>query len=284
MKMDIKNHLTLLKAKVKEKLKTICASLVIVVLVGSVLFSWHRSNMQKNQALIDLAMRGTPQQVRNAVKQGAKVNARNKDRTTPLIAAARSNNMQVLPILLELGANPKATDRAGRMAIDYVNRPGAPVINTVAVQTLGPSVMSALIKMGADVNTRNRQGETPLMHAGTLEMMNILIQAKADVNAKDETGRTPLIFASYAGTPEMITALVKAGADVNATNEIGQTPLMSAAIRNPNPEVITTLLDLGADPKATDNRGARALEYSRTNESLVSTDAFKRLEQESRWR
>jgi len=56
-----------------------------------------------------------------------------------------------------------------------------------------------LIENGADVNARNRYGNTPLMLAsinGRQEAVRFLIEAGADMNVKDSEGSTSLKYAS----------------------------------------------------------------------------------------
>lgn len=69
-----------------------------------------------------------------------------------------------------------------------------------------------LIRMGADINIRNRDGETPLIAAlksrrvFSREAVEILIRAGADVNAADNENGTPLSIAG--GDPEMTKLLL----------------------------------------------------------------------------
>ena len=119
------------------------------------------------------------------------------------------------------------------------------------------------------------------------EIVSMLLKAGADVNAKDKDGDAPLMFAAISNSnPEIITALVEVGADINAQNENGCTPLilavkyteeLEAERSDPSPEVIITLLQLGADTKLKDNEGKMAIDYAKESESLKDTDAFKKL-------
>ena len=55
-------------------------------------------------------------------------------------------------------------------------------------------------------------------------MISLLLQAGADVNAKDRDGNTALILAA-AENPTVVSVLLKAGADVNAKDRDGNTAL-----------------------------------------------------------
>ena len=72
-----------------------------------------------------------------------------------------------------------------------------------------------LIKQGADVNARNKNGTTALMDAaieGHAETLKILIDASADVNATQEDGNTALTWAAQKGHTGIVNILKRAGA------------------------------------------------------------------------
>ena len=55
-----------------------------------------------------------------------------------------------------------------------------------------------LLKNGADVNAKNKDGDTPLHHAARNSNYNtveVLLKNGADVNAKNKNGDTPLHWA-----------------------------------------------------------------------------------------
>ena len=109
-----------------------------------------------------------------------------------------------------------------------------------------------LLKAGADVNAKTKDGETALMVAlleGHTESVNALIKAGADVNAKDIKGGTALMLAALYGQAEDIKLLLNAGADVNARNDID---------------------------------GKRAVDIARKRQKLKGTDALRLLEERSR--
>ena len=74
---------------------------------------------------------------------------------------------------------------------------------------------------------------TPLMAVTGPDMAAILLKAGADVNAKDTNGVTPLMHAAGSCTnPETIAVLLKAGADIHAKDKLGHTALDHARGRN----------------------------------------------------
>ncbi len=69
--------------------------------------------------------------------------------------------------------------------------------------------MSALLAHGAQVNTRNNKGVTPLMIAartGNLQTVKLLLTHGADPNLKDNTGKTA---ADYARTERDLSPAAK---------------------------------------------------------------------------
>lgn len=91
-----------------------------------------------------------------------------------------------------------------------------------------------LIAKGADVNVKDINGYTALMGAvwrSNPKFAEILIKAGANVHERDKDGNTPLLLAmatrkSAPLTKERIAKmLIDAGADINAQNYSGNTPL-----------------------------------------------------------
>lgn len=112
--------------------------------------------------------------------------------------------------------------------------------------------VKALFAAGADVNTRDKLGETLLHMAavrGYREMSSLLIAEGAEVNAKDERGLTPLHAAAWGGYQDILTLLINKGADINARSAEGMTPLHMAALSG-QAKIIDQLILKGAEINA----------------------------------
>ena len=240
---------------------------------------------------------GNPEELRSLVKEeGADVNAKFPWRRYYLLSAAiDSGNLEMVGVLLELGANPNTRE-------DF----GYPIIYGAA-QEGNTEVVRLLIDAGADVD-----GSAALWTAidhGRTEVVRLLVEAGADVNPKDpwNQGSSFLTLAKISGNPEIVQILVDAGAkeeegftvtneeqvfedfedgypttasglydavanndveavrdlvdagvDVNAKGTVGESILTNAVIRA-GPEVVQILVDAGADVNAEDNFGRTVL-------------------------
>ena len=91
----------------------------------------------------------------------------------------------------------------------------------------------ALLRAGANPNTRDGYGETPLTLAcanGDGMLVQRLLEADAAPAVTRWNGETPLMLAAGAGSLDAVKALVQHGADVNVAEPTrGQTALMWAA-------------------------------------------------------
>ena len=130
-----------------------------------------------------------------------------------------------------------------------------------------PDNIAALVSACPDIEVRNKVGYTPLHVAamfGTPDNIAALVKAGADLNAHENGGWTPLHLAAAGGTPSHIAALVSAGANIDARGTMiyaGQTALHAAASHG-TPDNIAALLSAGADINARDNRGWTPLHYA----------------------
>src|SRR5881394_1520849 len=125
---------------------------------------------------------GDPKKVRALLAPGADPNRASLLGTTPLIAAAGyPDSARSLALLLEAGANIRATNKTGFDALWRASYGG----HTEAVKML--------LKRGANPNTRPLQ---------------------PTIQGNIEPSSAPLHNAAFRGEPEMISALLQSGADL----------------------------------------------------------------------
>jgi hypothetical protein len=85
-----------------------------------------------------------------------------------------------------------------------------------------------LLKLGADVNSPDRHGKTPLHDAclkGHVDSARLLLDRGAKIGARGEDGATPLHDAALGGNTKVIDLLLARKADVNARDSKGLAPL-----------------------------------------------------------
>ena len=100
-------------------------------------------------------------------------------------------------------------------------------------------------------------------HRGNLESVEKLLAAGADVNSGDRYGYTPLHNACSRPdfcNPELIKTLLEAGADANVHNNWSETPLHNATY-NSHVEAVQVLLKEGASPNVSTKNGITPLHY-----------------------
>ena len=168
-----------------------------------------------------------------------------------LMHALRSGHMEDAADYLNRGADPNGVDNNGstlqaamRLCRDHKL-----------------AMMQMLLKAGADINLRNRRGETALKIAAfdCIGAVPFLLAQGADPSLADKTGDTALhgiVKYKAATMAPLLEGLLQAGADINQVNRHGQTPLIKTAyapfVRD---AVAPLLLARGADPNLQDYRG-----------------------------
>ncbi|MEM7593149.1 MAG: ankyrin repeat domain-containing protein [Cyanobacteria bacterium P01_A01_bin.83] len=140
-----------------------------------------------------------------------------------------------------------AQDSVGMTPLHYAARKSVECVNL-------------LIKGGADVNLRNRNGYTVIFEASTAEIANILVENGANINVVANRGTTPLISAICREHIDVVCYLISQGANVNYTQEldfhstITQDSLRmirssdSQAKKDRAFKILEVLLEAGADP------------------------------------
>jgi len=135
-------------------------------------------------ALLEAAYTGNVDIARLLVEKGANLDAYNRDGLTALLFAGRQGHIGVVKLLLENGANTNVKDDNGYTALMF-----AAVNGDVGVLNL-------LIDKGAALEAKNTNGNTALMMSATaahhIEVVRALIKAGANVNTKDAQGYSVL--------------------------------------------------------------------------------------------
>lgn len=130
----------------------------------------------------------------------------------------------------------------------------------------GPSAQALMTQPGSTlVNQRDYDsGETALLIVTRRRdsgWMSLLINRGANVDTKDRSGYTPLIAAAELGFADGVQILLARRANPNLSNGQGETALIKA-VQKRDVNSVRALLGAGADPDISDNLGNSARDYA----------------------
>ena len=152
-------------------------------------------------------------------------NVLNRIGSTPFLLAAKAADVEMMRLLVELGADPLLPNEDGTT----------------------PLMVAAGVGIWA-------VGESPGTNEEALDAVQYALELGGDVTTIDDNGDTALHGAIIRGSEPLVRLLLDQGADIEATNEKGWTPYRIAkGVFYSNtgkrwPEMETLLLALGADP------------------------------------
>ncbi len=152
-------------------------------------------------------------------------NVLNRIGSTPFLLAAKAADVEMMRLLVELGADPVRPNEDGTT----------------------PLMVAAGVGIWA-------VGESPGTNEEALEATRYALERGGDVTNVDDNGDTALHGAVVRDSELLVRFLLDHGADIDAVNEKGWTPLRIAkGVFYSNtgkrwPEMETLLLELGADP------------------------------------
>lgn len=112
-----------------------------------------------------------------------------------------------------------------------------------AVSNIDLISLNVLLSEGANIDTVDQNGNTPLMIAakiGNPRIVKILLAHNPDLNKKNSAGNTALMIASEHGQIFVVEQLIAKGADLNTKNVMGFTSL-EIAKRNGHASVVDLL-------------------------------------------
>ncbi len=152
-------------------------------------------------------------------------NILNRLGSTPFLQAAKVADVEMMQLLVDLGADPSLTTDEGATAL---------------MAAAGVGIWKI--------------GENPGTNEEALAAVELAWELGNDVNAVDANGDTALHGAIHRGADNIVRFLVEKGANIDAVNGNGWSALSVAqGVFYPNtfnrhPELVDRLLELGADP------------------------------------
>ena len=216
--------------------------------------------------------------------KGADVNSIGSRGDTPLAAAIRLEDAQILKLIEDRGASVnmnvedqvsavlKAALEVGNMhfmerLIQHEGKTSPLILGcalVLAIRDGRDEFAKNLIDAGADVNIRQRHGKGPPLYEALMRRNEALIlsllDADADPDLRVYEGPASIVIAAEWGNRSVIENLIFAGADVNArgdtskrgtdcvnTYERGAETALTIAVKRQDRDLIQFLLNLGAD-------------------------------------
>ncbi|CAB0037260.1 unnamed protein product [Trichogramma brassicae] len=186
--------------------------------------------------------------------QTVEIDARDKDGDTPLIRALRYSNMKAVEKLLGNGADPNLVNEKGETPLHMIDgRTSGVVVNTFLD-------ISDALNRPVQFDARDNEGNRPLHVAakrGNDDTIELLLRRGADPNSANEEGQTPLhLVCQRLSRFDVCNDLTKLFFDV--CDELNQTVRIDArdkfgltalrwAVASVKPAAVDLLLDRGAD-------------------------------------
>lgn len=224
--------------------------------------------------------------VKYLLENNAVTNVQDSSGATPLHEAVRYGHTAIAKMLLDSGSPVDSKDNLGKtpvllimpeatrselysLLISYKaniavkDMYGDTVLHTATMTSVPVQVLDTLVKAGAEINERNKDGVTPLELAIENKLSSHIkyyAEHGADINSKDTKGNTPLIMALKSKEAEDKTLeTILNRENINSTDSEGNTPLITAIMANAGQEKIQYILSLTDDVNARNADGNTAL-------------------------
>ncbi len=185
---------------------------------------------------------------------------------------SQSNLNSELKLLISFGVNnlPRILALIKEGAdVNTRNLQGNTALHACCVR--GENDIAKLLELGADVNIQSKTLFTPIMSASansSHESVKALINAKSDIHLRSFDGATALSLACQRSDVDIVRSLLLAGADIDEQDGYGNTPLM-IAVDNDSLKLVKFLMEEGADTSIVNNSGKRALDIASDEDDIV---------------
>jgi len=209
--------------------------LILLLVTLSGLWLYACADPDKPTVGLYLAIkRGDIDQIERHIFWKTDINQLNADGQTPLHESATVGRVVISQLLLKNGAE-----------IDKVNRDGKTALY-IALKYGRTQLADLLItRFNARFNATESLFDIVRDNVNDRDVIRFLVQKGADVNSFDNNGLTPLITAIQAQQRVIAKHLIANNADVNLPSGQGVLPLTLAEQLN-NPDLIALLKDNGA--------------------------------------
>jgi len=159
--------------------------------------------------------------VKNIIESGTPIDKKyGPYQETLLIHAIKNKYNDIVKYLVEAGAN-----------VNLVDGFGIPPLN-IAVEHNTVAMVKYLLMNGSVINYDNDDQHVPVLnyavYSDNIEMVRFLVESGANVDSRSKQGNTPLHSSVYRCDHEIVKYLLSVGADKSLVNRDGQTAVMIA--------------------------------------------------------
>lgn len=214
---------------------------MLALMLGAVQGKGPEAQASLDHALFGAVGQGDVVMLRMLIAAGADVNGpvrwlRTSEPLSPLLVAARNGNADVVPVLLDHGADVHVRDQRGWTPLAW------------AVDGRHEAVAAMLRSAGATEDLALENALLDAIRRGDLPGVEAALSAGANPNQLNQYGDFALMRAADSGDAAIVRALLAGRANPNQRHEYMGTPLTAAATKG-NPEVVRLLLAAGARPR-----------------------------------
>lgn len=192
---------------------------------------------------------GNVKLILKAIELGAKINALNDKKQTPLHVAVDRKNPAAVTVLLKHGAAQGIVD---------VEK-DTPIVKCIRKGYL--NILKSFVQMNADLQCTGHYPASLLhlaLHCGHADMVDVLLSGGADVNEKNNEGFTPIQVAVVKKHSDIVKVLTKNGADI-FVKDFRKANLLHLAVKSQSLDLVQTLISFGLNLNARDVEGSTPL-------------------------
>ena len=195
--------------------------------IEKLLSSEDSNNIAGYDELMNAVSKGYMKALEKLIKDDTDLN-KQYDNITPINLAAARNDKEMVKFLAEKGADINLEDGYGY----------TPLIIAIKYRNIG--LAKNIIDLKPDLNAIcSATGDTPLTYlvnankyGGGADLCYYMIKNGADINKKNKEGNTPLMIAAASYSYGIVGVLVNMGADYNIKNKEGKTAIDIASARD----------------------------------------------------